>query len=183
MMRFRTLVLIATLVAVLLLAPRWAGAVCCFCNACTGPQVCFSVDECTPSCQDFACPSGATTFPDPAVCGQGSGPPSECTVIDPPTPTPTATATATPTSTPTPVQQGGACSDASQCTAGLFCSDGTCCDTACTGAGESCDVPGQEGTCVTVPAGAPAASNTGLLAMIGALFLIAFVALRARRHL
>jgi hypothetical protein len=101
-------------------------------------------------------------------------------VGDTPTATPTSTATATPTNTPVP--QGGACADTAQCVAGLFCSDSVCCDTACAVSGQRCDVPGHEGTCLSGPAKAPAASNTGLFAILAALVLMGIVTLRARRR-
>ena len=47
---------------------------------------------------------------------------------------------------------GGACSRAGECIDGLFCVDGRCCDGACDGTCEACDLPGQEGSCVAVPA-------------------------------
>lgn len=98
------------------------------------------------------------------------------------TATDTATATATVTNTPpaTPVPQGGACTIASQCST-LNCADGVCCDTACDAPLEQCNLPGQVGTCATTAAGAPAASTTGLLVMLGVLLGAAFVALRLRR--
>lgn len=43
----------------------------------------------------------------------------------------------------------GPCTDASQCSSG-FCVDGNCCDRACEGTCEACDVAGQGGTCVPV---------------------------------
>jgi len=70
---------------------------------------------------------------------------------------------------------GTACTDPGQCDP-MFCvippggTVGVCCDAACTGANQSCDVPGREGECVSVaPAPAPALSSAGLL--IGALLL------------
>lgn len=70
---------------------------------------------------------------------------------------------------------GQHCTDASQCapvppnTTG-FCPGGVCCNDPCTGANQSCDLPGREGTCVTLePAPAPVLSGTGLL--IGAVLL------------
>jgi hypothetical protein len=98
------------------------------------------------------------------------------------TATSTSTATATATDTPTagPVPQGGACSTPSQCST-LNCADGVCCDTACDQPGEQCNLPGQVGTCANAAAGAPAASNTGLLMMLGVLIGAAFVAMRVRR--
>lgn len=95
------------------------------------------------------------------------------------TPTPTATAESTPTQTRVP--QGGECVDASQCDPGLFCSDEVCCDTACAGPGQSCDVPGSAGTCITAPAGAPAASGTTLAIVLALLIASGFFAIRARR--
>jgi hypothetical protein len=98
------------------------------------------------------------------------------------TPTATATATATATPTRTPVAPGGACTDASQCAPGLFCSDAVCCDTACAGLGQSCDVPGQEGICVTASAQAPTASDHTLAVMLGLLFVTGLIGLRAGRR-
>ena len=142
--------------------------------------------------QSFACvpPPGGTfavgLTPVTCTCVDIANNTSACTftvrIGTPSTPTATATATATTTTTPTatPVAQGGACTDAAQCATGLFCSDDVCCDTACVGAGTSCDVPGQVGTCVTAPAAAPAASPLALLVMLAALILTAFVALHTR---
>jgi hypothetical protein len=103
-------------------------------------------------------------------------------LFDPPTATATATATDAATATVTPVPQGDTCVDASQCAAGLYCSDNVCCDTACAGPGQSCNVPGQAGTCVTAPAGAPAASSRALLVMLVALILTAYLTLRTYRR-
>jgi len=58
--------------------------------------------------------------------------------------------------------------DPGQCLPGLFCVDGVCCTDPCTGANESCNQPGFEGTCIAT-APAPALSGTGLL--IAALLL------------
>src|SRR5262249_28092067 len=71
---------------------------------------------------------------------------------------------------------GHACMSGTECapvppaTVG-FCADGVCCNDPCTGANQRCDLPGREGTCVTLePAPAPALSGTGLL--IAALLLV-----------
>jgi MYXO-CTERM domain-containing protein len=101
-----------------------------------------------------------------------------------PTVTSTATATATASATPTrtPVPQGGECTDVSQCVTDLLCADGVCCNTACDQPLEQCNLPGRGGMCASTAAAAPAASSTGLLAMLGVLILAAFVAIRVRRH-
>jgi hypothetical protein len=45
------------------------------------------------------------------------------------------------------------CSSDGECPSG-YCVDGVCCDGACTGACVACNIPGREGTCSPVPAGA-----------------------------
>ena len=47
-----------------------------------------------------------------------------------------------------------ACGANEECASG-FCTDGVCCDTACTGACVSCALPGLVGTCSPTPAGGP----------------------------
>jgi len=47
---------------------------------------------------------------------------------------------------------GSGCADGSECPSG-FCSDGVCCDRACDGACESCNLPIISGTCTPIPAG------------------------------
>ncbi len=42
------------------------------------------------------------------------------------------------------------CSASGQCAAGLVCKDGVCCESACTDACRSCNLPGQAGHCVVV---------------------------------
>jgi hypothetical protein len=49
---------------------------------------------------------------------------------------------------------GATCTRRAECLASAFCVDGVCCETACTGACEACNVAGREGACVPV-AGAP----------------------------
>lgn len=64
---------------------------------------------------------------------------------------------------------GTACTDPAECSP-MFCVSGVCCEVACTGSNQSCNVPGHAGECLSVtPAPAPAMSSTGLL--IGALLL------------
>lgn len=50
--------------------------------------------------------------------------------------------------------QGQACQAASDCAGVTFCSDGHCCDKACTGSCEACDIAGSLGTCTTLAANA-----------------------------
>jgi len=52
----------------------------------------------------------------------------------------------------TPAIGGQPCTSPAQCPTG-FCVDGVCCDRACDGACEACDMAGTVGTCVPVPAG------------------------------
>jgi hypothetical protein len=49
---------------------------------------------------------------------------------------------------------GAACDSAVQCESGA-CVDGVCCQTACSGTCQACNLPGTEGVCTPVPAGEP----------------------------
>jgi hypothetical protein len=70
------------------------------------------------------------------------------------------------TPTMTKKMNGQSCGQASDCASNL-CVDGLCCNGACTGQCQACNVPGQEGNCVNVPAGgtdangSPACTGTG----------------------
>jgi hypothetical protein len=77
------------------------------------------------------------------------------------------------------VPQGGACADDAQC-ATLVCAQGVCCDRACDGTGERCDLAASRGTCAAVAAAVPAASNT---TMVVAVALLVLIAARALLHL
>ncbi len=46
---------------------------------------------------------------------------------------------------------GGFCDEPSDCTGGLTCVDSVCCNSACNGTCEACDLPGLAGTCSAVP--------------------------------
>jgi uncharacterized repeat protein (TIGR01451 family) len=53
-----------------------------------------------------------------------------------------------------PKLTGGTCQRSTQCSTG-DCVDGVCCDTACNGQCQACDVTGHVGTCTTVSSGEP----------------------------
>ena len=56
---------------------------------------------------------------------------------------------------------GAACAVATDCLSN-FCADGVCCQTACLGSCEACDLPASPGVCAALPNGAdPPASHTG----------------------
>jgi hypothetical protein len=98
-----------------------------------------------------------------------------------PTDTPTATPTATATSTPTPLPNGASCSDGAQC-ASEICVDAVCCDRACDGPGERCNLAGRIGTCgVTDAVGAPALTPRTLALAATLLLAVAALALLRRR--
>jgi hypothetical protein len=103
------------------------------------------------------------------------------TPTDTPTDTPTRTPTSTPTNTPIGLPNGAGCGTASQCQSG-FCIDGLCCNRACDGPTEVCNLPAQPGTCIALAA-APTTSRTGLLIGLGLLSGVAALALRRRRAL
>lgn len=52
---------------------------------------------------------------------------------------------------------GADCAFGSECRSGI-CADGVCCDTACDGGCDRCDISGQKGTCGLVTAGKPGSS-------------------------
>src|SRR5579862_4430786 len=119
------------------------------------------------------------------------------------TPTPTATATFTPTSTPTPTPSaspsptptptpspsptptptvgfpdGDPCTTAAQCSS-QHCTDGLCCNIACQGPSQRCNVPSDPGRCQTLPAAVP--TVTLPYAAILALVLLAIGAVSVGR--
>lgn len=94
------------------------------------------------------------------------------------TATPTATATATPTNTRG--GDGAECLDPDDCISGN-CVDDVCCDTACNGPEQACNLPGNEGTCSSLAAPAPAASPSGLVLAGFALLAVAAYRFARRR--
>lgn len=75
---------------------------------------------------------------------------------------------------------GAACTDPTMCSTN-FCEQGVCCETACDGALQACNIPGSEGTCVSTAAQAPATSSTGLVILVSILALVGAGALLRRR--
>lgn len=75
---------------------------------------------------------------------------------------------------------GDSCTNSAECQSG-FCVDGVCCNTACNGPSEQCNVPGQRGTCAGPPAPAPALAPHALFVATTLLAGIAAFALRRRR--
>ena len=74
---------------------------------------------------------------------------------------------------------GASCTDPAACNSG-FCVEGTCCDTACTGPLERCNLAGQVGMCASAAAEAPTLTPWGLLVAGVLLTGIAAFSLRYR---
>ncbi len=58
-------------------------------------------------------------------------------------------------------QSGGGCSSVNEC-ASAYCVDGVCCNSACDGACDACNLVGQAGTCGYLPAATLCRSSTGV---------------------
>jgi hypothetical protein len=161
--------------------PGFAEPNCAPLGACCGVEIGAQLQgpgfPCTDTTEQTCTQLNGTYAGDGTTCVSG---PCNESPVPTQTPTPTETATATPTATPVP--QGGDCVDASECAPGLFCSDLVCCDTACDAPDETCVADGEVGTCVQIPAPAPAASGAGLLAMLAALAVSGLFGLRALRR-
>ncbi|HSP99387.1 MAG TPA: PEP-CTERM sorting domain-containing protein [Candidatus Dormibacteraeota bacterium] len=74
---------------------------------------------------------------------------------------------------------GTACGTGAECVS-RFCTDGVCCNTACDGLAEQCDLAGQSGTCVSLAAPAPALTLDGLC--VGSALLVGIAAIAWRRR-
>ena len=139
--------------------PDCAAVPGALCNAgkCTPPKTngapCLADPECISAlcvegvCCDSDCPSGA--------CGscKVSGKEGTCTV------TPAMGAPLPMTTCSSGLSCGGTYNTCQKCNANAQCGsgncvDGYCCDTGCVAGCERCDLPGKEGTCSLVPAGA-----------------------------
>jgi hypothetical protein len=64
------------------------------------------------------------------------------------------------------LQNGESCDTSTACTSG-FCVDHLCCDTACNGVCEACDVAGSKGTCAAVPADTDPAMECSAMSLSG----------------
>lgn len=146
--------------------------------------------NCPPGQSCVVSPSGTScicAFPT-ATPSLTDTPTATATATDTPTVTPTQTATETATSTSTPVPQSGgaSCAGANECQSG-FCVDGVCCDTACEGQSQVCDLRGYVGTCTLacacVDVAAPSPTTSWAALMIGVFLLISIggAALYSRR--
>jgi hypothetical protein len=82
--------------------------------------------------------------------------------------------------TPTRAPNGDGCDDPADCISGN-CVNDVCCDTACNGPEQACNIPGSVGTCSNIAAAAPAASHGALLAGVVLLLVVGGVALWRRR--
>jgi MYXO-CTERM domain-containing protein len=114
--------------------------------ACTG-GVCVTTGDLGSLCSDGTqCKSG--------FCTGGPGGKKVCCTVDACAAGTVCADVSTPDVVGTCVKtKGSACTNKNECTTG-FCIDGVCCDSACTGQCEACDVPGAEGTCSGI-SGAP----------------------------
>ena len=115
-------------------------------NQCTG---CVTRSDCAGSCQ--TCASGVCSSvknqDDPGVCAGTCDSTGACKA-----------------------KQGQTCQATADCAGGLPCADGRCCNSACTGSCEACDITGSVGTCMAMAANAqphsghPACTGSGTCA-------------------
>ncbi len=63
--------------------------------------------------------------------------------------------------------QGGFCSHPQDCGSGLTCVDSVCCNTACNGSCEACDLPTHVGSCTKVPNGQDPGNECGGVSCVG----------------
>jgi hypothetical protein len=100
-------------------------------NQCVG---CVKRSDCSGACQ--TCTSGVCTAvknqDDPGVCAGTCDATGACKS-----------------------KQGQVCQGPADCASGTYCVDGYCCNSACTGSCQACDIPGLVGTCSNVSTGAP----------------------------
>ena len=141
---------------------------------CAGAE-CLGFGMCHDNISELECRGQKGNFVEDAVCDisrrRGHAAtmiPGRCIPIDA-TPTgdsPHSRHTPTPTATETKIPEGGSCVvRRSTCDSGN-CVEDVCCESACDEPGESCAVPGFEGTCLPPPTMAPVASSRGLVMLV-----------------
>ena len=114
---------------------------------CAGDQQMCSLDVTGGCCVDTTFGSGCFLITGLACANLGSmyrGDGSNCTA-------------------PCPLPNGSSCMTTTDC-ASTFCVDGVCCNSACAGPLDRCNLPDELGTCVSAAAPAPALTPWGLLA-------------------
>jgi len=158
------------------------------CGAYDRAPVCDSTATCQGSRVDGVCSltkqCGSTTVADDSGCagieanGCGPYPAQVCTAS--PTQTPPTCATTCTNDTQCDVSAhctggmcvpdqgpGGFCNMSNECGAGLTCVDNVCCNSACNGSCEACDLPGSVGTCTAVPNGQDPDNECGAVSCVG----------------
>jgi hypothetical protein len=98
------------------------------------------------------CPAGATSHCDPFLCGANAACKNSCTVA-----TSAADCVAPNVCNGTLCGKkptGATCASGAECNS-TFCTEGFCCDKACSGTCQSCAVAGKQGTCSSIAAGSP----------------------------
>ncbi|MBK7861238.1 MAG: DUF11 domain-containing protein [Archangiaceae bacterium] len=124
---------------------------------CRGPSCSAGVATVAAACDGAgACPAEQTVACAPFVCGASACLGNCQSDTDCSSGNWCAAGVCTPKRAP-----GETCGATNQCGSG-FCTDGVCCDTACNGQCQACDVPGHAGTCGVVT-GAPHGARTECL--------------------
>lgn len=167
---------------------------------CAG-EPCFELSLCSDNVSELDCLLGGGEFSENAECSDvenatinsPEGSFGRCVPIEvpetatatpssTPTVTPTSTATATSTPTNTKIPDGVSCVDPLDCASGN-CVDDVCCESACDGPGQSCNLAGLEGACLGPETMAPVASNRILPLLVAVLAALGVVTVARRRDL
>jgi len=118
-------------------------------NQATGPSKCDGAGTCvTPnavSCGPYVClPDNTACYPSCSGTATGCKSPNTCNA-----------------GSCGPKPSGTPCASGTECATGNCSPDGYCCDTACTGKCEACDVGVNRGTCTAITSGEPEQSHGG----------------------